>query len=228
METAICWDLDGTLIHAKSIWSRALHSALQKTCSNFPLPSAEDIRQINGKKFIWDTEGGDTRHLTGIQWWNFMNLRFLETYEHFGIPRENAQLALPYIREFILDKTNYTLYPDTVYILNLCQQQGIPCVLISNNYPETSETLKALALDSYFKGMVISGTVGYDKPHRQIFELGMSFCPEAKRFIMVGDNLKADIEGGKACGMMTIYVHREQNPLADYCFDDLASIASVI
>ena len=48
------------------------------------------------------------------------------------------------------------------------------------------------------------------------------------RFIMVGDNIEADIGGAKALGIETVYVHRGENPLADHCFDTLMPIADLI
>jgi len=45
---------------------------------------------------------------------------------------------------------------------------------------------------------------------------------------MVGDNLYADIEGGKAAGMKTVLVHKGRSDAADHCFDDLTSVLDVV
>ena len=157
-----------------------------------------------------------------------MNPRFLRVYAELGIDAHTAEAALPHIRAHILDPQNYHLYPDTLEVLEACKARGIPCVMISNNYPEAGDVIAALGIDRYFDSIIISGLEGCDKPGEGIFRLAMSRCPAAGRFIMVGDNIEADIGGAKALCIETVYVHRGENPLADHCFDSLMPIADLI
>ena len=45
---------------------------------------------------------------------------------------------------------------------------------------------------------------------------------------MIGDNPVADILGGKSAGMTTVLVHKGFAKNADYCFDNLLDICSVM
>lgn len=229
-KTALYFDLDGTLIHSHGVWNIAMAEALQKADPSLPPFDLERIweaRRNTVFTFCWqDTWEG--RGPRGAAFWQTMNERFLRVYADLGIDPQTAKAALPHIRAHILDPKNYTLYPDTLELLEACRERGIPCVMISNNYPETIETITALGLPPYLRGFAVSGDIGLDKPHREIFDYAMSLCPECDRHIMVGDNIHADIGGGKAAGMETIYVHRGTNPDADHCFDSLLPILDIL
>ncbi len=229
-KTALYFDLDGTLIHSHGVWNIAMAEALCKADPSIPLLDLERIweaRRAVGFTFCWqDAWEGHSPH--GNAFWEVMNTRFLQVYAELGIAPATAEAALPHIRDHILDPRNYHLYPDTLAILEACREREIPCVMISNNYPETAETCTALGLAPYFRAFVISGADGLDKPHKATFDHAMSFCPECSRHIMVGDNITADIGGGKAAGMETVYVHRGMHPDADHCFDALLPILALL
>lgn len=230
MKTALYFDLDGTLIHSRGVWNIAMSEALQKVDPALPPVEQEQIweaRRIAGFTFCWqDTWEG--RSPRGDAFWAAMSARFLRVYAVLGINPPTAEAALPHIRAHICDPKNYHLYPDTLEVLESCKARDIPCVMISNNYPETVETCTVLGLTAYFRGFAISGDIGLDKPHRAIFDYAMSLCPECDRHIMVGDNISADIGGGRAAGMKTIYVHRGEHPDADHCFDTLLPILDIL
>lgn len=229
-KTALYFDLDGTLIHSRGVWNIAMAQALCKADPALPLLEQEDIweaRRAVGFTFCWqDDWAGPSPH--GPAFWTTMNERFLQVYSALHIPEETAHRALPYVRDHILDPANYHLYEDTLAILDACRSRKIPCIMVSNNYPETEETVAALGLTPYFRAFAVSGAIGLDKPHRAIFDYAMSFCPECTRHIMIGDNITADIGGGKAAGMETIYVHRGEHPDADHCFDALLPILDLL
>ena len=229
-KTALYFDLDGTLIHSHGVWNIAICEALHKADSALPLYTQEQIweaRRAVGFTFCWQDQWPD-RSPHGPAFWETMNERFLMVYAHLGIAEATARAALPYIRDHILNPENYHLYPDTLEVLEACRLHGIPCVMVSNNYPETEETVATLGLAPYFCGFAVSGAIGLDKPHRAIFDYAMSLCPDCDRHIMVGDNINADIGGGKAAGMETVYVHRGEHPDADHCFDALLPILDLI
>lgn len=229
-KTALYFDLDGTLIHSHGVWNIAMAEALRKADPALPpvdLARILEARRNTGFTFCWQDTWED-RSPRGAAFWQTMNERFLRVYADLGIDPQTSQNALPYIRAHILDPKNYALYPDTLELLEACRERGIPCIMISNNYPETIETITALGLPSCFRGFAISGDIGLDKPHREIFDYAMSLCPECNRHIMVGDNIHADIGGGKAAGMDTVYVHRGEHPNADYCFDTLLPILDIL
>ena len=77
-----------------------------------------------------------------------------------------------------------------------------------SNYPcgrSVRDSLKKIGLSDVFESIVVSGEVGFVKPHTQPFEtllneLGLS----PSECVYVGDNWLADVQGAKQIGMMAI------------------------
>jgi FMN phosphatase YigB (HAD superfamily) len=68
------------------------------------------------------------------------------------------------------------------------------------------EELRDLGLDDLFEATVISCDVGYMKPHPRIFQHALELMrAEPAATAMVGDSLRADVEGSKALGMTAIW-----------------------
>lgn len=229
-DMALYWDLDGTLTQAPAVWNRAIVHALSAVCPHLEPPTVETVwqaRRETGFRFRWNAppaRGADDP----LAFWNAMAPDFLRVLTRLGADDAQAAEALPRIRDYITDPAQYHLYPDALQVLEACRQRGVPCVLVSNNYPEASQTVQALGLDSYFRQKIISAAVGLDKPDPAIFRLAMSHCPDCTRHIMIGDNLQADILGAAAAGMETVYVHRDIQPQADHCFDTLLPILDLL
>jgi len=100
-------------------------------------------------------------------------------------------------------------------------------VLLSNNFPELGEAVAALGIDHLFDGMVISAKEGFDKPRKELFDIAKARYP-SDHYYMIGDNPFADILGGNQAGMTTILVHHSAIDDANYCFDKLTDILSVL
>lgn len=64
--------------------------------------------------------------------------------------------------------------------------------------------LKSLSLIDKFKGIISSTHVGVVKPHFELFEYAMNVAGSTPQTsLMIGDNPKKDIRGGKSAGMAT-------------------------
>ena len=156
-----------------------------------------------------------------------MNAHFFRSFVSLGIDETQAKAASEKVREIIMLPSNYSLFDDTVSVLQNAKEKGHTNIILSNNYPELQFITDALGITGYFDRLVVSGLVGYDKPRKEIFDIAKSFYPGAD-FVMIGDNPVADILGGKAAGMTTVFVHKGYDKNADYCFDNLIDICSVM
>ncbi len=69
------------------------------------------------------------------------------------------------------------------------------------------EKLRRAQLSDYLQEMIVSGEVGYEKPHPAIFEhaLAVAGC-SADEALVVGDDPWADIDGAKQAGMKACWV----------------------
>lgn len=81
--------------------------------------------------------------------------------------------------------------------------------LVSNftHPPALGEILARAGIAHFFGEMLISGELGFRKPHPVVFaELQRRLCLEAAQIAFVGDELQADIAGAQEAGMRTIWM----------------------
>jgi putative hydrolase of the HAD superfamily len=85
-----------------------------------------------------------------------------------------------------------------------------------SNYPDgvaIRASMDRIGLRGFFEPIVVSGDLGYCKPHPMLFEnvTGlMGLAPEECLF--VGDNWLADVQGAKAAGMQVVHTTQWNPP----------------
>jgi HAD superfamily hydrolase (TIGR01509 family) len=122
----------------------------------------------------------------------------------------DRSLAARLIEEsFLLE--GWEVYPEASEVLEEVRSRGIPMGVVSNWPPTLEATLEAAGLRQYFDVIVVSGVVGYAKPHPEIFRLALSqLNVPPERALFVGDSIELDVEGPAAAGMSSILIDREQ------------------
>lgn len=227
MSKVLFWDFDGTLAHSKSLWANSMHSALLQSHPKTTV-TVWDIKSYLSSGFTWDTPYNDYQKLIGDKWWDFMFKHFAFIYTQLGIPKKTAIELSKKVQTIIKHIDNYTLFDDTIATLEACKNKGCKNVILSNNYPDLGEVIKGLNIDSYFDNYVISSQIGYDKPRRELFDYAKNLYTAEDDFIMIGDNVYADIDGGNAAGLTTILVHKDLPSNANYSFATLSQICDII
>ena len=221
-----CWDFDGTLAYSDHLWSKSVFRALNETVKNHSV-TFQDIRRCNQTGYTWHTPERDFTAFVGEKWWELMNTHFYNSFISLGISEKQAKTASEKVREIIMLPENYFLFDDTLAVLEAAKEKGHTNIILSNNYPELETITDFLGITKYFDRLVVSGLVGYDKPRKEIFDIAKSFYLN-ENFVMIGDNPTADVLGGKAAGMTTVLVHKGFDKNADYCFDNLNDIISIM
>lgn len=81
-----------------------------------------------------------------------------------------------------------------------------------SNYPDGSAiraSLEKVGLDVHFDAVVVSGDLGFAKPHPLLFEtMARKLGVGHSEVLHVGDNWLADIQGAKRAGMSVAYVRQ--------------------
>ena len=88
--------------------------------------------------------------------------------------------------------------------------------LISNfTYaPLIYASLRKLGINQFFNAVIVSETIGWRKPHKQIFQTALKrLHVTAEETIYVGDSPLEDIEGAKEAGMKTVFIRSQFNTL---------------
>jgi putative hydrolase of the HAD superfamily len=102
------------------------------------------------------------------------------------------------------------LYPDVEPTLTKLAQDGYFLGLISNAPPDTARIVEVLGLRKYLRSVVISGDVGYSKPHPEIFRIALTEAGvNAIDAVHVGDFYEADIIGARNAGIKGLLIDRE-------------------
>lgn len=102
------------------------------------------------------------------------------------------------------------LYPDAEPTLAKLRDDGYSLGLISNAPPDTGRVVEALGLRRYLGSVVISGLVGYTKPHPEIFRIAMKEIDVGPgEAVHVGDLFEADVVGARNAGIEGLLIDRE-------------------
>ncbi|CAK1554036.1 unnamed protein product [Leptosia nina] len=94
-------------------------------------------------------------------------------------------------------------------LLTHIRNQGIELGVISNFDPRLHEVLHQLNLTTYFKFVLTSYEVGYNKPDKAIFQLAKmqtKFNISSEECLHIGDDYEKDFEGAKGAGWEAILV----------------------
>lgn len=131
--------------------------------------------------------------------------RFRATFIELGVHPDHIPSGFEdaYVR---LCPTKTNLFPHAHETLRYLQEK-YTLHLISNGFKESSEfKIGNTNIGGYFKHIIISETVGVNKPDKAIFEHALRLAGANKNeSLMIGDSLEADVYGALNCGMDAIY-----------------------
>jgi putative hydrolase of the HAD superfamily len=115
-------------------------------------------------------------------------------------------------------EAHWKLFPETIPALEKICAAGLRVAMLSNASDEENvrQMLANHKLESYFDPVIISAAIGIRKPDRGAFQPVLdAWGIPAAEIVMVGDQLGADILGGKQAGMRTIWLTTEENAPAN-------------
>lgn len=213
----LVWDFDGTLAHRPGQWSGTLHKILD---AEFPgLPATfEDFRPHTRAGFPWHTP--ETPCLpphTADAWWQALHPVFTRAFEGCGkLCTEDAQRLAAKVRDEYLRLEEWRLFEDTIPALTALSAEGWSHVVLSNHVPELEDLITALGLTPHFEAIFNSARTGYEKPHAQAYAQVCAAFPGASQYVMVGDNIIADVHGARAAGWPAVLV-RNEDPKEPSC-----------
>ena len=104
---------------------------------------------------------------------------------------------------------HFEMYDDVEPVLRRLQSRGLIVGLISNSHRSLDSFRDHFELGGLVHALVSSSLHGYMKPHPSIFETALLRAGvSAGESVMVGDSLKADVEGALAVGMGGVLLRR--------------------
>lgn len=104
---------------------------------------------------------------------------------------------------------HFEMYDDVGPVMRALRERGLTVGVISNSHRSLEAFQEHFGLNGFIHTAVSSFEHGYMKPHPSIFEAALLRAGvEAGRSVMVGDSLKADVEGALAAGMRGVLLRR--------------------
>ena len=137
-----------------------------------------------------------------------------------GAALESLGVANHALREALLDvyeaayEENLFVYPDVLPTLDTLKPYFLLGVITNGPGPMQREKLEKFDLLRYFDPVVVDTEVGASKPDPAIFReaarrVGMP--PEA--LLLVGNDLRADVEGARGAGWQNIWIKRDASAI---------------
>ncbi|HUU35153.1 MAG TPA: HAD family hydrolase [Vicinamibacterales bacterium] len=104
---------------------------------------------------------------------------------------------------------HFDLYDDVRDVLPALADQGLELGVISNSHRSLEAFTAHFELDRYVRTHVSAHPNRYMKPHPSIFRAALAAARVgAHEALMVGDSLKADIEGALGAGLRAVWLRR--------------------
>jgi HAD superfamily hydrolase (TIGR01662 family) len=129
--------------------------------------------------------------------------------EHMGGRGARVVRAAERIYEQWASNQHFEIYDDVAPVLAELAAAGLVLGVISNSHRSLEAFKTHFKLDALIGTTISSAEHGFMKPHRSIFEAALQRAHvTAADAVMVGDSLKADIEGARAAGMRGILLRR--------------------
>jgi putative hydrolase of the HAD superfamily len=181
----------------------------------------------------------DTYHKVNEQYWRFYRQgkvskaqlrvgRFRDTLiaKKYDDEKLSEQLADFYVSHGPL-KTN--LFPGAIEALKYLSERYV-LHLITNGFKEVQHIkVERSGLKPFFDEFIISEEIGFQKPHPEIFRFAnMRTASKPGESMIIGDNLEADIAGGRNAGWGQVFFnphkkeHIEQITHEIHTLDQLA------
>lgn len=131
-----------------------------------------------------------------------------------------------------------TLVPGAPEALRWCKARGLRVVLVTNTLSrgddDVWEDWRRFGLADAIDGVVSSHSVGWQKPHRKIYERALRIADaRPEEAFMVGDRLDADVMGAKRLGMRAVWRKTEHEQpqvdvIPDAVVNDLTELPAAV
>lgn len=216
MKTAVLFDLGNTLAayYHPEAFRPILATAIQSVL--------DELRSRNLTKVPFDT-AMQTAISENAEAPDFRFTPMEERFERiFAVSlKDQSDFAFELCRTFLRPIFDVgRIYDDTFSALDALRRAGHPVAIVSNapwgSPPELwQQELARLGLASAVDSVVMCGDVGWRKPAAQIFRhAAAALGRPTEACVFVGDDLRWDVSGSQAVGMIPVLIDRDRRNLS--------------
>ena len=197
---------------ALAVDARARARELWRSAPTFPY--CERIG-ISSWEALWCRFEGDAGEMPALRRWapEFRREAWRRALADQGV--EDRQLAGELAESFGAERRRrHKTFADAVPALDALAGRYALAIVTNGASCLQREKLAASGLADRFDTVVVSGDLGVGKPDRAVFEHALrALSAEPGEAVMVGDNLRKDVDGAIAAGLRAIWVNRDGEPV---------------
>ena len=199
--SAIVFDVGGTLLETVG---SPHHQALRAFPETSMIDADSFARAVGVVAFEWREAGGHPAEEDLAETWAGHYARALARVGYVGDARAMGERI-----EANFLTSGWRVFDDSEPVLAALTRRNIPLAVISNWPPSLEASLIKCGLRQYFNAVIVSGNVGYAKPHPAIFQLAVERLgvPAAQSWY-VGDSISHDVQGARSAGFHPILLDR--------------------
>jgi putative hydrolase of the HAD superfamily len=207
---AVSLDVTGTLIHSPRL-AELYSEVLERHGVSIPAERLRELIPLVWQELSCRVEGGRDRfglHPDGERgWWSDYLGRVCE-YEAVAHP---GPFAAAELYERFARADAWAIYDDVEATLAELGRRGFRLMLTSNWDRRLPRLLERLGLLARFEELIYSAEVGFEKPHRAVFEALLAALDLApSEVVHVGDRRLDDVEGPAALGIPGMHLDRRR------------------
>jgi len=222
MKKAIFWDSDGTLLYGNESFKISLVRAFEQF--GYALDE-ETAGAFMRSVCSWYQPQKDHSNQNAEEWWEALLDEIRAFCAEHNVAQPDIALICKTFREKVI-AFEYEAYADAKEVLHYFKEKGYENYIISNNFPELGEVFARLGLGSEIAGYILSASVGYEKPRKEIYDCAIEKAGNPKIMYMIGDNPVTDYQGGLEAGMTPILVHHTE--IGKRCCEHLTELFNMI
>lgn len=202
------WDFDGTLAKRDGMFTKSLINIMAHNGYNNINEGV--ISECFSSGFPWHRyQEPHCNYMNNMNWWGYIHTLVIKALQLLGLEgQDEMDKIIGQFKDEYLKIEAWSLYDDTIINLEYALKSGYSNYILSNHVPELEALVKGLGIKEYFKEVITSAKVGYDKPNPGIFEHTLRFGSFDKYF-MIGDSYHADVIGALNFGIDAILVRKE-------------------
>jgi putative hydrolase of the HAD superfamily len=203
----IFFDVGDTLIRAHPSWAGVYRDGL----AEFGIDATEKDLE---RALLEETQAG--------AWWNIedpfdptpeSSWERIKAFDVAVLARlgftDLDEAAIRSIENAFARRSAWYVFPDVSGSLDALAKEGIRMGVISNFVWGGPELIHALELSRHFEALTVSARVGFQKPHRGIFEHALAQLNVAPEYAWhIGDSYNADVEGARRMGITPVLIDR--------------------
>ncbi|XP_005181008.2 rhythmically expressed gene 2 protein [Musca domestica] len=170
-------------------------------------------REFKAMKKLHPNWGYNTPNFTWQEWWTSLVKNIFLCVKPDIDPKKLQEVANTLVRIY-RTKECYSHIDGGVELIDRVRNSGKKIGVISNFDPSLRQVLKEIHLDEKFDFIMTSYDVGFEKPHKEIYDACLNKCNiQSNEALHIGNMYTMDYEGARNAGWSSILLTTNEEDL---------------